>query len=143
MALIDDAMARQKGRVPGSAGTFFPCRRRAARIAVAAVSVCALLFVIWQLAVHLPSTGRSGSRKNDDKVQSHGPVDGFSIRGVQVGRYETKAIIDGELVRRGEKIRCGKGSMLFLGVNGKDLLFEDERGEIHRRQFMPDVDGSN
>jgi hypothetical protein len=55
------------------------------------------------------------------------------IQGVQVGPYETKALIGGRLVRQGERV----GPLIFLGMRGRELAFEDGAGEKYYRPVCP------
>ncbi|MDR2667924.1 MAG: hypothetical protein LBB38_02705 [Puniceicoccales bacterium] len=155
MALIDDAMARQRGRPPGSSKTFFPRRNLLLRSGlITVIIICAAAAALWRRATPVgplhgkvlsifSRNGGGGTEKCETAPQLHGSIDDFSIRGVQIGRYETRAIIDGKLLRQGEKIKCNLGELLFRGTDGKNLLFEDGNGVIYRRRFMPDADGDN
>jgi hypothetical protein len=152
MALIDDAMDRHRNccQPHGSAAKFFPHRRRRLRIFLLLL-VAAAIAALCHWKNISPSSIRSRYAKFSSRgqIEGHfaprvdGCVDEFLIRGVQIGTYETKALIDGKLVRQGEYIKCANGEVLFRGVAGRDLIFEGADGQIFRRQFMPEADGSN
>jgi hypothetical protein len=63
-------------------------------------------------------------------------VAALDIRGVRVGAYSAKALIDGQLVTQGGAFRHGQCTFIFKGVENGDLLFEDSNGEVYRRTLF-------
>jgi hypothetical protein len=64
-------------------------------------------------------------------------VNGLGVRGVQVGTYEARAVIDGKVVRQGERFSSGGRQLTFKGVRDRDLLFEDDEGTTYQRPLRP------
>jgi hypothetical protein len=64
-------------------------------------------------------------------------VNGLAVRGVQVGAYEAKAVIDGQVIHQGERFLSGERYLTFRGVQDRELIFEDDDGACYRRPLRP------
>jgi hypothetical protein len=147
MALIDDAMRKKRDCGGESAIRFFPHRRRV-KLLLLLLAICAVLALL-PLRRSLAAVQRRcaaifcplsvpdevSELATQPQLSPYECVQRLSVRSVQVGPYETKALIDGRLMRQGEKISCGAVRLTFLGVQGKELIFVDEAGESLSRPF--------
>jgi hypothetical protein len=63
-------------------------------------------------------------------------VDSLEVRGVQVGAYSARAMINNHVIQQGERIACGKKHhLIFRGVQEGNMVFEDEAGNVYRRDL--------
>ncbi|MDR0340543.1 MAG: hypothetical protein LBH53_03235 [Puniceicoccales bacterium] len=151
MALIDDALRKERRGAP-VAGFFSMRRRPLGLLLVAAVFLAGCYATVFAIRLTfgrdvVASPAASTDRQEEINVQekeesaateepAFSPMEQvlrMTIQGVQVGPYETKALIDGRMVRQGERV----GPLIFLGMRGKELAFEDGTGEKYYRPICP------
>ncbi|MDR2664111.1 MAG: hypothetical protein LBB14_01085 [Puniceicoccales bacterium] len=132
MALIDDALRRERRGEPTT--DFFSGRRRFFGLLCLSffLAGCGCLAVAFWRIPH-KSADRRPPEAEAAVLSAADQLRVLTVQGVQVGPYETKALIDGRLVRQGERI----GQLIFLGMRGKELAFEDGAGERHYRPICP------
>ncbi|MDR1438373.1 MAG: hypothetical protein LBI69_04960 [Puniceicoccales bacterium] len=92
------------------------------------------------------ATSSASHRGNALKELTSGTLDeqisALDVRGVQVAAYSARALIGNRIVHQGDHLYIGSSELIFRGVDGENMLFEDGNGQLHQRSLRPTAGSS-